>query len=82
MTKIFIDITILLNHRSQVAKCVFLRYHLTIESMEFRFMNFAYIFRNISHISCPVNYAIYVEEQCTRDMCHLSISEDIGSKNS
>jgi hypothetical protein len=32
MTKIFIDIHILLKHRSQLAKDVFLRYHLTIES--------------------------------------------------
>jgi hypothetical protein len=32
MTSIFIDILILLEHRSQVAKCVFLKYHLTIES--------------------------------------------------
>jgi hypothetical protein len=32
MTNIFIDIPILLEHRSQVAKGVFLRYHLTIES--------------------------------------------------
>jgi hypothetical protein len=32
MTNIFIDILILLEHRSQVAKGVFLRYHLTIES--------------------------------------------------
>jgi hypothetical protein len=32
MTNIFIDIPMLLEHRSQVAKCVFLGYHLTIES--------------------------------------------------
>jgi hypothetical protein len=32
MTNIFIDIPILLEHRSQVAKGVFLGYHLTIES--------------------------------------------------
>jgi hypothetical protein len=32
MTKIFIDIPILLEHQSQVVKGVFLRYHLTIES--------------------------------------------------
>jgi hypothetical protein len=32
MTKIFIDIPILLEHRSHVAKGVFLGYHLTIES--------------------------------------------------
>jgi hypothetical protein len=32
MTKIFINIPILLKHRSQVAKGVFLGYHLTIES--------------------------------------------------
>jgi hypothetical protein len=32
MTNIFIDIPILLEHRSQVAKGVFLWYHLTIES--------------------------------------------------
>jgi hypothetical protein len=32
MTNIFIDIPILLEHRSQIAKDVFLRYHLTIES--------------------------------------------------
>jgi hypothetical protein len=32
MTNIFIDISILLEHRSQVVKCVFLGYHLTIES--------------------------------------------------
>jgi hypothetical protein len=32
MTNIFIDIPILLEYRSQVAKCVFLGYHLTIES--------------------------------------------------
>jgi hypothetical protein len=32
MTNIFINISILLEHRSQVAKGVFLEYHLTIES--------------------------------------------------
>jgi hypothetical protein len=32
MTNIFIDISILLEHRSQVAKGVFLGYYLTIES--------------------------------------------------
>jgi hypothetical protein len=32
MTNIFIDIPILLEHRSQVAKGVFLGYHLTINS--------------------------------------------------
>jgi hypothetical protein len=32
MTNIFIDISILLTHRSQIAKCVFLGYHPTIES--------------------------------------------------
>jgi hypothetical protein len=32
MTKIFIDIPILLENKSQVAKGVFLGYHLTIES--------------------------------------------------
>jgi hypothetical protein len=32
MTNIFINILILLEHRSQVVKCVFLGYHLTIES--------------------------------------------------
>jgi hypothetical protein len=32
MTNIFIDIPIFLEHRSQVAKGVFLEYHLTIES--------------------------------------------------
>jgi hypothetical protein len=32
MTNIFIDILILLEHRSQVVKDIFLRYHLTIES--------------------------------------------------
>jgi hypothetical protein len=32
MTNIFIDILILLEHRSQVVKGVFLGYHLTIES--------------------------------------------------
>jgi hypothetical protein len=32
MTTIFIDIPILLEHLSQVAKGVFLRYHLSIES--------------------------------------------------
>jgi hypothetical protein len=32
MTNIFIDIPILLEHRSQVSKGVFLGYHLTIES--------------------------------------------------
>jgi hypothetical protein len=32
MSNILIDIPILLEHRSQVAKCVFLVYHLTIES--------------------------------------------------
>jgi hypothetical protein len=32
MSNIFIDIPILLEHRSQIAKGVFLWYHLTIES--------------------------------------------------
>jgi hypothetical protein len=32
MTNIFIDIPILLEQRSQVAKGVFLRYHLTVKS--------------------------------------------------
>jgi hypothetical protein len=32
MANTFIDISILLKHRSQIAKCVFLGYHLTIES--------------------------------------------------
>jgi hypothetical protein len=32
MTKIFIDISILLKHRSQVAKGIFFGYHLIIES--------------------------------------------------
>jgi hypothetical protein len=32
MTNIFVDILILLEHRFQVAKDVFLGYHLTIES--------------------------------------------------
>jgi hypothetical protein len=32
MTNIFIDTPILLKHRSQVTKYVFLKYHLTIES--------------------------------------------------
>jgi hypothetical protein len=31
MTNIFIDIPILLKHQSQVVKCVFLGYHLTIK---------------------------------------------------
>jgi hypothetical protein len=32
MTNVFINITILLEHQSQVAKGVFLEYHVTIES--------------------------------------------------
>jgi hypothetical protein len=32
MTDTFIDIPIILEHRSAIAKCVFLGYHLTIES--------------------------------------------------
>jgi hypothetical protein len=32
MTNIFVNILIILEHRSHVAKCVFLGYHLTIES--------------------------------------------------
>jgi hypothetical protein len=32
MTNIFVDIPVLLEHRSKVVKCVFLGYHLTIES--------------------------------------------------
>jgi hypothetical protein len=50
MTNIFIDISILLEHRSQVAKGAFLGYYLTIESNLGDFSIMYYYFL------CTMNY--------------------------
>jgi hypothetical protein len=60
MTKIFIDIPILLKHRSQVAKGVFLGYHLTIES------NIPLLLHQGSALS-PYLFALMMDE-VTRDI--------------